>query len=733
MKKRSSNSSPKKGNTTTLHNQQQKKNVINLTAIINNISEMFPEMDKSVVKELLEINDFDMEKTVSELFEVQNATQQAAQSNLKFKTQAEREQEDQDIEMARKLAAELALEEQSKKQTKKKEKKRKQQEERVKKDQEEKLKREEEDQEQEERDIELAKKLSFEFEQQNGSTHETTATPLIDEDSVSTIIVSDDNNNDEDPTSNNNVKSVNFIKEMFEGQIEDEVITSVLQENQGNIESTISILLSSLSDASISSVKFLDQENSLEDPSTDGHDNDSEASSASSDSSDELFPDTTTRNNHNNNKKSTSTRTRPVFCRDPEYKAKLETLTEMFPEKGFQELSDLLAQNEDDVQSCIEALIPSDHFSPKPISHSSSSFVSPTKPKSSKYKYVKPAELPPSTTKASFTTWNGLGHGKNPSSVVPISTSSTSSQYDNTNDTRRFIKDGTDLASRMKLDLIKKQYPTVSSDVIESIYSSSHYNMTITVSTLHELYSASSNSVPSPPPSPRKQNNSFINSTAANTTNTVEPNTVTPVAKQPSKKKAKKEEEEEQEWITVTKKKRKNKNKSGVATGGTTGNAQFEADLTFGEKTRGDIDWRRLANTHGSLRNHYFQGAAAAYGSGRVSSSSQLANKGKYHDLLMKEAHKRAMNKIVRREEGRNGTSGRVVDLHGLLVKEALSIVEQVVDGTDLKPREVVSFITGKGVHSAGGIARIKPAVEKMLKEKGIRFRDSGGVIVACI
>jgi hypothetical protein len=41
----------------------------------------------------------------------------------------------------------------------------------------------------------------------------------------------------------------------------------------------------------------------------------------------------------------------------------------------------------------------------------------------------------------------------------------------------------------------------------------------------------------------------------------------------------------------------------------------------------------------------------------------------------------------------------------------------------------VVRYITGKGLHSAGGAARIKPEVLRLLSQRGLPHEDRGGFV----
>mgnify|MGYP003643453117 CR=1 FL=1 len=44
--------------------------------------------------------------------------------------------------------------------------------------------------------------------------------------------------------------------------------------------------------------------------------------------------------------------------------------------------------------------------------------------------------------------------------------------------------------------------------------------------------------------------------------------------------------------------------------------------------------------------------------------------------------------------------------------------------------RRSLCIITGKGLHSAGGKAKIRPGVKRYLNELGMRYRESPGLFV---
>ncbi len=84
------------------------------------------------------------------------------------------------------------------------------------------------------------------------------------------------------------------------------------------------------------------------------------------------------------------------------------------------------------------------------------------------------------------------------------------------------------------------------------------------------------------------------------------------------------------------------------------------------------------------------------------------------------------------------------VDLHGLLVKEALAVLSDVILKLQREQGiaryfanifvvpQLLEVITGAGHHSLERVAKIKPAVESFLTERGFNYREAniGSLIV---
>ena len=74
-----------------------------------------------------------------------------------------------------------------------------------------------------------------------------------------------------------------------------------------------------------------------------------------------------------------------------------------------------------------------------------------------------------------------------------------------------------------------------------------------------------------------------------------------------------------------------------------------------------------------------------------------------------------------------NNAPGRVqpdsIDLHGQFVEEAERILEQRIRADQARGQTHLHAIVGKGNHSADHVQKIKPKVEELCRELGLKYR----------
>ncbi|KAG9259932.1 NEDD4-binding protein 2 [Astyanax mexicanus] len=139
-------------------------------------------------------------------------------------------------------------------------------------------------------------------------------------------------------------------------------------------------------------------------------------------------------------------------------------------------------------------------------------------------------------------------------------------------------------------------------------------------------------------------------------------------------------------------------------------------------------DFRTEAMLQRRRQQESFDKAAEAYRQGRKDVASFYAQQGHLHGQKMKEANHRAAVQIFERV---NATllPQNVLDLHGLHVDEALLHLQQVLTKKTSEwqqglCRPQLSIITGRGNHSQGGVARVRPAVQDYLKSQHYRYSE---------
>ncbi|ORY69674.1 uncharacterized protein BCR38DRAFT_480849 [Pseudomassariella vexata] len=138
---------------------------------------------------------------------------------------------------------------------------------------------------------------------------------------------------------------------------------------------------------------------------------------------------------------------------------------------------------------------------------------------------------------------------------------------------------------------------------------------------------------------------------------------------------------------------------------------------------------RDLARAEAAKRNSCFDRAHQAYERGDGAEAKELSNEGKRHAAKMDEYNKQASDFIFRE----NNLMGRVpddtIDLHGQFVEEAEEILEQRIRYAQQHGQTHLHVIVGKGNHSANHVQKIKPRVQQVCNELGLKYatEDNAG------
>ncbi|KAJ3776478.1 hypothetical protein FB446DRAFT_721123 [Lentinula raphanica] len=127
------------------------------------------------------------------------------------------------------------------------------------------------------------------------------------------------------------------------------------------------------------------------------------------------------------------------------------------------------------------------------------------------------------------------------------------------------------------------------------------------------------------------------------------------------------------------------------------------------------MELRKRANEEGDAMAKSFQESHEAYARGDGAGAKELSNKGKEHQRKMEQFNKQASDWIYT-ENNKDSKTGEI-DLHGLYVKEAIERTDSAIVDAKHRGESEIRLIVGKGMHSSGGVAKIKPAIEELMQK----------------
>lgn len=132
---------------------------------------------------------------------------------------------------------------------------------------------------------------------------------------------------------------------------------------------------------------------------------------------------------------------------------------------------------------------------------------------------------------------------------------------------------------------------------------------------------------------------------------------------------------------------------------------------------------RDLAHAEGDKRRALSEKSQQAYKAGDGAAAKSFSNEAKEHERKMDDYNRQASDYIFRA----NNAPGRVeedsIDLHGLYVEEAERILEERIRSDQARGQTHLHAIVGKGNHSVGHVQKIKPKVEELCRELGLKYR----------
>lgn len=110
-----------------------------------------------------------------------------------------------------------------------------------------------------------------------------------------------------------------------------------------------------------------------------------------------------------------------------------------------------------------------------------------------------------------------------------------------------------------------------------------------------------------------------------------------------------------------------------------------------------------------------------AFNNGEKEEASALSEQSKKHKSRADDLNQQAAAWVFR--ENNTDSAADEIDLHGLFVREALSALDARIQAGIQRRESILKVITGKGMHSAHHIAKLRPAVEDYCNKSGLQWR----------
>ncbi|KAF7782521.1 hypothetical protein Agabi119p4_1897 [Agaricus bisporus var. burnettii] len=140
---------------------------------------------------------------------------------------------------------------------------------------------------------------------------------------------------------------------------------------------------------------------------------------------------------------------------------------------------------------------------------------------------------------------------------------------------------------------------------------------------------------------------------------------------------------------------------------------------------------RARAAEEGDAMARYFQESHQAYASGNRALAKDLSNKGKEHRNRMEDLNRQASDRIF--TENNKDRGPHEIDLHGLYVNEAITRTDLALGQARARGETELHLIVGKGLHSKNGVAKLKPAIEDLMRKHQLSAQldpNNAGVLI---
>lgn len=155
-------------------------------------------------------------------------------------------------------------------------------------------------------------------------------------------------------------------------------------------------------------------------------------------------------------------------------------------------------------------------------------------------------------------------------------------------------------------------------------------------------------------------------------------------------------------------------------------------DTEINQKNEHYKQLRAQAHSEGDKMAKCFDESHKVYAQGDGGRAKQLSNEGHEHQRRMEQLNQEAADWIFKANNEDSGPNE--VDLHGLYTQEAIAKTEESIRAAQAKGMSELHVIVGKGIHSQDHVAKVKPAIEKLMRDYGIAAnldpKNSGVLLV---
>lgn len=142
-------------------------------------------------------------------------------------------------------------------------------------------------------------------------------------------------------------------------------------------------------------------------------------------------------------------------------------------------------------------------------------------------------------------------------------------------------------------------------------------------------------------------------------------------------------------------------------------------------------NYREQASRLYDKRNECSQQSQKAYKNGDKQRAHELSVQLQQYLEQAEDYNKRAAEYVF--VQNNADSEADEIDLHGLYVKEAKWILQKRISEAMRQNQRQLKVIVGKGKHSQNGVAKLKPAIDEMCSESGLRHhidQHNTGVMV---